>query len=95
MFIALFTLKLIQYNYLFLGMISYILNLCIETYFSLQIFNYSYISFQIFQLFSEMLKISEAIEGFIYLIALLFTVYINFYMGQLLVNHSNAAFSEL
>ncbi|KAL2714434.1 LOW QUALITY PROTEIN: hypothetical protein V1478_015619 [Vespula squamosa] len=49
----------------------------------------------IFQLFSEMLDTREAIEGFIYMVALLFTVYFNFYLGQLLINHSNAVFREL
>ncbi|KAF7386948.1 hypothetical protein HZH66_011400 [Vespula vulgaris] len=50
---------------------------------------------QIFQLFSKILNRTEAIEGFIYMIMLVFTLHFNFYLGQLLINYSNAAFREL
>ncbi|KAL2738168.1 LOW QUALITY PROTEIN: hypothetical protein V1477_011527 [Vespula maculifrons] len=49
----------------------------------------------IFQLFRKILNRIEAIEGFIYMIMLVFTLHFNFYLGQLLINYSNAAFREL
>lgn len=48
-----------------------------------------------FELFNEMLNTIESIEGFVYTIVFLSTLYINFYMGQLLINNSNAVFTEL
>ncbi|KAL2714435.1 hypothetical protein V1478_015620 [Vespula squamosa] len=48
-----------------------------------------------FQLFNEMLNTREVTEGFVYMVVFLSTLYINFYMGQLLINYSNAVFTEL
>nr|KAF7411039.1 hypothetical protein H0235_013646 [Vespula pensylvanica] len=49
----------------------------------------------VFQLFNKILNTREITEGFVYLIVFLSTLYINFYMGQLLINCNNAAFTEL
>ncbi|KAF7386937.1 hypothetical protein HZH66_011389 [Vespula vulgaris] len=48
-----------------------------------------------FQIFSVLLNVREMIEGFAYMAVFLFISYISFYVGQLLINHSNDAFEEL
>ncbi|KAF7386941.1 hypothetical protein HZH66_011393 [Vespula vulgaris] len=49
----------------------------------------------IFQLATIMRHISELIECGTYIVCSLFAIYINFYIGQMLINHSQAAFTEL
>ncbi|XP_043678066.1 uncharacterized protein LOC122633785 [Vespula pensylvanica] len=49
----------------------------------------------IFQLATIMRNTSELIECGTYIVCSLFAIYINFYIGQMLINHSQAAFTEL
>ncbi|KAL2738171.1 hypothetical protein V1477_011530 [Vespula maculifrons] len=49
----------------------------------------------IFQLAALMQNTNELMECSTYIFASLFGVYINFYIGQMLINHSDAAFEEL
>ncbi|XP_043678063.1 uncharacterized protein LOC122633783 [Vespula pensylvanica] len=49
----------------------------------------------IFQLTAILQNIGELMECSFYIVGSLFNVYINFYIGQTLINHSNAAFEEL
>ncbi|XP_043678159.1 uncharacterized protein LOC122633826 [Vespula pensylvanica] len=48
-----------------------------------------------FELSTELKKTSEIIECSSYIVSTLFTTYVNFYIGQRLMNHSNAASNEL
>ncbi|KAL2738170.1 hypothetical protein V1477_011529 [Vespula maculifrons] len=50
---------------------------------------------KIFQLATIMRHTSELIECGTYIVCSLFAIYINFYIGQMLINHSQAAFTEL
>ncbi|XP_015189310.1 PREDICTED: uncharacterized protein LOC107073261 [Polistes dominula] len=46
--------------------------------------------------FSVLIKsLRDKIECIIYVVGSVFTLYINFYLGQTLLNHSNAVFEEL
>ncbi|KAL2738169.1 LOW QUALITY PROTEIN: hypothetical protein V1477_011528 [Vespula maculifrons] len=49
----------------------------------------------IFQLTAILRNIGELMECSFYIVGSLFNIYINFYIGQTLINHSNAAFEEL
>ncbi|KAI4484002.1 hypothetical protein M0804_007458, partial [Polistes exclamans] len=61
----------------------------------INIFHCYFIFFKVFQLFTLLLNIREILEGIIFTIGFIFNLYINFYIGQLLTNYSNAAFIEL
>ncbi|XP_043678384.1 uncharacterized protein LOC122633953 [Vespula pensylvanica] len=52
-------------------------------------------SFQIFQLSTILKNKRQTIECCIYLTAFVFIIYISFYIGQLLIHHSNDVFKEL
>nr|KAF7411005.1 hypothetical protein H0235_013612 [Vespula pensylvanica] len=56
---------------------------------------YSLLIYQMFELSTELKKTSEIIECSSYIVSTLFTTYVNFYIGQRLMNHSNAASNEL
>ncbi|XP_047361018.1 uncharacterized protein LOC124953537 [Vespa velutina] len=49
----------------------------------------------ILQLFTILQSASETFECIIVIIGSLFSIYINFYIGQMLINHNRAAFEEL
>ncbi|KAF7388641.1 hypothetical protein HZH68_012583 [Vespula germanica] len=54
-----------------------------------------YSSYWMSEIFSVLINVREMIEGFAYMAVFLFISYISFYVGQLLINHSNDAFEEL
>lgn len=52
-------------------------------------------SFQMFQLSTILHNTNKLIEYIAAIVGSIFTIYINFYIGQMLINHSNEAFKEL